>query len=156
MCEKSLFLCSLLVALAAVPWQDEASKKDAELLQGDWAAIWVIQDGTKLPDDDAQALFRTIKGDKYTVFRYAQPLAKWTFTLDAAKKPKTIDVRREGDDKGPPSLGIYDFEGGKLKLCMGGSGKDRPTMFDSKAGSGYTLSLWEREKKAKLAQPGSR
>jgi uncharacterized protein (TIGR03067 family) len=127
--------------------QDDSSKKDLEMLQGDWAAISMIQDGQQLPVDDAQAYFRTIVGNKYTVFRYEKALAKWTFTIDATKKPKTIDSRREGDDKGVPSLGIYDLDAGMLKLCIAGAGKDRPTAFDSKPGSGHTYSVWEREKK---------
>jgi uncharacterized protein (TIGR03067 family) len=144
---RTLLISFAFFLLGAGGRQEEASKKDLEMLQGDWAGVSMIQDGMKLPDDDAQAYFRSYKGDKYAVFRYSQPLAKWTFTLDAAKKPKTIDAQREGDDKGKPALGIYEFEGGKLKLCVAGIGKERPTKFESKPGSGHTLSVWEREKK---------
>ena len=144
---KTLLVSLVFLLLGTGMQQDDASKKDRERLQGDWAGVSMIQDGMKLPDDDAQAYFRTYKGDKYAVFRYSEPLAKWTFTLDATKNPKTIDARREGDDKGKPALGIYEFEGGKLKLCVAGISKERPTKFESKAGSGHTLSVWEREKK---------
>jgi uncharacterized protein (TIGR03067 family) len=139
------FVAVLLAAGAAK--EDDASKKDAEKMQGDWAAVSMIQDGTKYPDDDAQSLFRTVKGDQYTVFHFDQPLAKWNFKLDATKKPKTIDVAKPDDDKAPAVLGIYEFDGDKFKLCIAAPGKDRPTEFESKAGSGHTLSVWVREKK---------
>jgi uncharacterized protein (TIGR03067 family) len=143
-----LLLGSMVLWLVAPhTGQNDASKKDLEMLQGDWAAISMIQDGQQLPVDDAQGFFRTITGNRYTVFRYEKTLAKWTFTIDATKKPRTIDSRREGNDKGVPSLGIYDLDAGKLKLCTAGPGKDRPTAFDSKPGSGQTYSVWEREKK---------
>jgi uncharacterized protein (TIGR03067 family) len=139
------FVVVLLAADAAK--DDDASKKDAEKMQGDWAAVSMIQDGTKYPEDDAQSFFRTVKGDEYTVFHFDQPLAKWKFKLDATKKPKTIDVVKPDDDKAPAVLGIYEFDGDKFKLCVAAPGKDRPTSFESKEGSGHTLSVWAREKK---------
>jgi uncharacterized protein (TIGR03067 family) len=139
--------CIVLLLAADAAKEDEASKKDAEKMQGDWAAVSMIQDGTKYPDDDAQSFFRTVKGDEYTVFHFDQPLAKWKFRLDATKKPKTIDVLKPDDDKAPAVLGIYEFDGDKFKLCVAAPGKDRPTAFESKEGSGQTLSVWEREKK---------
>jgi uncharacterized protein (TIGR03067 family) len=146
--KAKLLLGSIALWLVAPPAaQDDASKKDTDMMQGDWAAISMVQDGQKLPTDDAQGYFRTITGNKYTVFRYEKQLTKWTFTVDATKNPKTIDSRREGDDKGVPALGIYDFDAGKLKLCVAQPGKDRPASFDSKPGSGHTYSVWEREKK---------
>jgi uncharacterized protein (TIGR03067 family) len=144
---KLLAGACVVLLLAAAAKDDDASKKDAETMQGDWAAVSMIQDGMKYPDDEAQALFRTVKGDKYTVVRYDDPIGKWTFTLDATKKPRTIDVRKDGDDKAPAVLGIYEFDGDKYKVCIAAPGKDRPTEFTSKEGSGHTLSVWVREKK---------
>ncbi len=139
--------CVVFLLAADAAKEDDAAKKDAEKMQGDWAALSMIQDGMKYPDDDAQALFRTVKGDEYTVFRFNDALAKWKFKLDASKKPKTIDIFKPDDDKAPAVLGIYEFDGDKLKLCVAAPGKDRPTAFESKEGSGHTLSVWEREKK---------
>ena len=88
----ALLLVSAAVLLAAEQPSDEASKKDLEKLQGDWVAVSIIRDGEKYADDEAQALFRTIKGNEYTVARFDKALGGGTFTLDATKKPKTIDV----------------------------------------------------------------
>jgi len=147
--KKALLIVCIAFLLGADDKKDDANKKDLEKMQGDWAAVSMVQDGIKLPDDDAQALFRTVKGDKNTVFRYSEVLAKWSFTIDVTKSPKTIDIRKPDDDKAEPVLGIYEFDGGLYRQCVARPGKDRPTAFEAKEGSGWTLTVWEREKKAK-------
>ena len=139
---------ALFAAIAFVAADDDANKKDMEKLQGDWAAVSMVRDGMNIPRDDAQSFFRSIKGDKSTVFRYDDVVNKGTFSIDATKKPKTMDFVPEGtDDKSKSSLGIYEFDGEKLKICFAQPGKDRPPEFTSKEGSGHALTVWEREKK---------
>ena len=134
--------------LAADPPLSEANKKDLERLQGDWAAVSMMHDGHQLPDDDAQSLFRNVKGDQYTVFLFKKVIGKGTFKMDASKKPKTIDLQSaSAAAKGQPILGIYDFDGDRWKICYANPGKERPTDFTVKEGSGHTLAVWEREKK---------
>jgi uncharacterized protein (TIGR03067 family) len=141
-----VFAVGLLIA-AEEPSND-ATKKDLERLQGDWAAVSMIRDGQSIPDDDVQSLFRTTKGDQYTVFLFKKAIGKGTFKLDATKKPKTIDLQAaSGPAKGQPIKGIYEFEGDTWKICYANPGKDRPTDFTAKEGSERTLAVWEREKK---------
>jgi uncharacterized protein (TIGR03067 family) len=146
---RILLLASIGLLLAADAPQDVASKKDLEKMQGDWVTVSYIRDGEKLPDDEAQALFRTVKGNEYTVSRFDKVLGGGTFTLDATKKPKTIDSlpRARPGAKATPLLGIYEFDGEKMRTCYAAPGKERPTAFESKEGSGWTLTVWEREKK---------
>jgi uncharacterized protein (TIGR03067 family) len=115
-------------------------------MQGDWAAESMVRDGQKFPDEDAQAYFRTVKGNSYTVFRFNKAASKGTMKLDASKNPKTIDFVLEGG-KTPPIAGIYSLEGNTLTLCYGQPGQPRPTKLASEADSGNTLSVWTREKK---------
>jgi uncharacterized protein (TIGR03067 family) len=134
--------------VAADEPKSDANKKDLERLQGDWAAVSMIRDGQELPDDDVQSLFRTMKGDQYTVFLFKKVIGKGTFKIDASKKPKTIDLQAaSAAAKGQPILGIYDFDGDKWKICYANPGKERPQEFTAKEGSGHTLAVWEREKK---------
>jgi uncharacterized protein (TIGR03067 family) len=134
--------------LAADAGKGDANKKDMKKMQGDWALLSMIKDGEKVPDEEAQVLFRTVKDDHYTVYRFDQPIAKWTFSIDASKKPKTIDILPDGaKDKNKAVLGIYEFDGDKLKICYAPAGKERPKEFVSKAGMTQTLAVWEQEKK---------
>jgi uncharacterized protein (TIGR03067 family) len=131
---------------AADQGPDEAKRKDLEKMQGEWQAASYVVDGMQLPDDDAQALFRTVKGEQYTVFRFSKPIGKGTFTIDATKKPKTIDSQ-PAQPNVKPILGIYELDRDTLKVCNARPGQERPQEFASKPGSGHTLTVWQREKK---------
>jgi uncharacterized protein (TIGR03067 family) len=147
---KRLSFLLLLLALAAGAdgANDDAAAEDLKRMQGDWVVASMESDGMKIPDDDAMALFRSVKGDQYTVSRYRRVAGKGTIKLDATKKPRAIDALpagAKGDAKA--LLGIYEFEGDKLKLCFARPGVARPTEFSAKEDSGHTLTVWQREKK---------
>jgi len=134
--------------LAADPPSGEANQKDLERLQGDWAAVSMTRDGQKVPDDDAQSLFRNVKGDQYTVFLFKKAIGKGSFKLDATAKPKAIDfLPASAPAKSQPLLGIDEFDGDTWKVCYAPSGKEWPKEFAAKEGSGHTLAVWEPEKK---------
>jgi uncharacterized protein (TIGR03067 family) len=144
----ALVLLTIGILIAAEPPNDDATKKDLKKLQGDWAAVSMVNDGVKASDDEAQSLFRTVKDNHYTVYLFNKAIGKGTFKIDATKTPKTIDaVPANAPDKSKAMLGIYELDGDQLKLCFASSGKDRPKDFTSKAGSGQVLTVWEREKK---------
>ncbi len=147
---KRFFFVLFLVGVAAQAAEtkkDDPNKKDLEKMQGDWVVVSMVKDGPKIPDDDAQALFRTVKGDQYSVSRFDKPIGKGSFTLDATKTPRAIDAFPAGRPKDKPVLGIYEFEGERYKACFAPPGKDRPTKFEAPEGSGNTLTVYEREKK---------
>ena len=140
----------LLLVLAWSPVMADSNAdgdaKDLDLMQGDWAVAEYVVDGVKAEDDNAQSLFRTIKGNHYTVYLFDKPLGSGTIKLDATKKPKHIDSLPEKmPDK--PFLGIYEIDQSRIKVCYAPPGKDRPTNFEAKKGSGHTLMTWERDKK---------
>jgi uncharacterized protein (TIGR03067 family) len=143
----TLLLAVVFLAGAADGAKDE-SAKDLEKMQGDWAADSLVRGGFPLPADDARAYFRTVKDDQYTVSRYSKVVGKGTFKIDATKKPKTIDSQpADPTGKIKPVLGIYELDGDKLTICNAEPGKERPTEFTSKEGSGNSLTVWLREKK---------
>jgi uncharacterized protein (TIGR03067 family) len=63
--------------------------------------------------------------------------------------PKAIDYKQtsEGEDKGKGALGIYEVVGDRLKVCAVPDGKERPTEFSSKPGSGHYFRVYKRERK---------
>ena len=138
----------LSMALMAVLGDSDAdaNAKDLEKMQGDWAVVSVVRDGVKEEDDNAQSLFRTVKGNQYTVFLFDKAVGNGTFKIDATKKPKTIDSF-PANLAGKALLGIYQIEGDTITTCYAAAGKARPAEFSSKKGSEHTLMVWEREKK---------
>ena len=145
---------ALLVALAAGAISlaraadNEAVKKDAAQLQGEWSMVSGSADGNPVPDSMLGNSKRVCKGDETTVTIGGQLLMKAKFALDPSRKPKTIDYEMiEGFTKGKKQLGIYELNGDTVKFCFGSPGAERPPDFTSKAGDGRTLSVWKREKK---------
>jgi uncharacterized protein (TIGR03067 family) len=54
---------------------------------------------------------------------------EWTYQLDAAKTPWTIDLKQKvGVKAGASALGICEVKGAKLRICFNGDGR-RPTGF---------------------------
>jgi uncharacterized protein (TIGR03067 family) len=146
---KQLPFLLLVLALAtgAEGPNEDAAAKDLKRMEGDWVVVSMEVDGMKIPGDDAMAYFRSVKGDQYTVSRYRKVVGKGTIKLDATKKPRAIDALPAGaGGEGKKLLGIYAFDGNKLKLCFARPGSDRPTEFASKEGSGHNLTVWQREK----------
>ncbi len=144
----SFLLLVLGLVAGAQGAKEDAAAEDLKRMQGDWVVVSMEVDGLKVPDDDAMALFRSVKGDRYTVSRYRRLAGKGTIKLDATKKPRTIDALPAGvTDKAKAVLGIYEFDGDKLKLCFARPGMARPTEFSAKEDSGNTLTVWQREKK---------
>ena len=144
----SILLLVLVFASGAEGPKDDAAAKDLKRMEGDWAAVSIEVDGMKIPVEDAMALFRSVKGDQYTVSRYRKVVGKGTIRLDATKKPRAIDALPAGaSGEGKSLLGIYEFDGNKLKLCFARPGVARPTEFSAKEDSGHTLTVWQREKK---------
>ena len=78
---------------------------------------------------------------------WAQDQAKGTYTIDATKTPKTIDLLfTEGPPKGTVLKGIYELDDTTYKLCVGPPKGERPTVFDSKAKGGGTLQVLKKVK----------
>ena len=140
------------VLATAVSWAEgattDALANDLARMQGGWMVASMVVGGMKTPDDEAQTLFRTLDGDKYTVARFMKVVGKGTFKIDPTKTPKTIDSFPAGtSDQAKSILGIYEFDGEKLKICNAAPGKPRPPTFEATVGSDRTLIVWEPERR---------
>ncbi|MGD9722518.1 MAG: TIGR03067 domain-containing protein [Pirellulales bacterium] len=131
---------------------------DLARMQGDWMVATMQTEGMEVPAEEAQALFRTVENDTYTVSRYAKVASRGTFQIDATKSPKTIDSTpaavgaaappADGKAKPPQTIrGIYEFDGDKLRICNARPGQPRPKNFEAKQYTGHTLIVWEPEVK---------
>ena len=137
---KLLFILAAGLLLGA-----DDPKKELDKLQGEWSAVSLERDGNKLPDEMLKTVKRTVTGESYTI-AFGEMMFKGTFKIDVSKTPKTIDIVRE-EDKDTPIKGIYELDGDTYKVCYGAPGKDRPTEFSAKEGSGNTMSVWKKAKK---------
>jgi hypothetical protein len=116
-------------------------------LAGSWTCASATIDGTPLAAETAKVLTLTLTADRFKTQRGEQVLFDSTYTVDAAKEPKQIDmIGTEGELKGKPALGIYKLDGDRLTLCYTMPGSERPAKFESAPKSGVYLIEWQRAK----------
>ncbi len=122
------------------------AKKDLEKMQGEWALAALEVNGQPVPEPKLKDTMLLVKGDKY-ITKVKDKSYETTFTLDAAKKPKAIDmVFAEGEKKDQILKGIYRLDGDKLQVCRGLDPKqDRPTEFATWPGTNLFLVTWKRK-----------
>jgi RNA polymerase sigma factor (sigma-70 family) len=102
----------------------EAPKTDKERLQGTWVGVSINAKGEGVPAEQARAYRITFAGDRVKPQRPLEAAEDYPYRIDPMQKPKTIDflARRAG-------LGVYEFAGDKLRLCLTDEDAPRPTDF---------------------------
>src|SRR5262249_7381265 len=116
------------------PPKKDAAKKELKKLQGDWVVVYMERNGEFVPQDDLKPLEATIKDNKFA-WRF-DPKRAFPFTIDVTKKPKKITYHRDKwGTKEIRCIGIYEFDGDKLKECTTLAGGKRPKEFTSKGGT---------------------
>ena len=111
--------------------------------EGEWKMVTGVMDGTAMEASAVQWVRRVTTGDETTVYAGPQVMLKIKFTSNASTSPKTMDyVITAGANKGKTQLGIYEFDGSLLRVCMAAPGSPRPTKFESVRGDGRTFTVW--------------
>jgi uncharacterized protein (TIGR03067 family) len=131
-----LFGLAIIAMTSAIT---DPPKKDPKI-DGEWAAEKLMYGGKEM--DDAKGKHFVFKEGKMTAVEDKETIS---YKLDGGADPKRIDL--DFDDT-KPILGIYKLEGDVLVICFpkGGRG-ERPTKFESPAGSRISLMTLKRVKK---------
>lgn len=114
-------------------------------LQGTWEIVALEVEGKTLGESGFQGSRIVVKGNTFTTISMGSTYGG-TLAVDAAKTPKTLDLRfKAGPEKGNTSLAIYELDGDTWTLCLTITGKTRPTAFATNAGSGHALETLKRQ-----------
>jgi uncharacterized protein (TIGR03067 family) len=130
----------------------DARQEDVKQLGGSWSMIMGERDGQPLSRFFVKGATREVSGNVTTITIAGRVMYKAKFSVDPTRHPKAIDYDvmydgLSGADKGSVQQGIYELEGEKARFCMAAAGKPRPADFTSTPGSGWTLSVWKRNKR---------
>ncbi len=100
----------------------------------------------KSPSQRGPATKLVYEGNKWLIKISDKTVASGVFTIDAAKMPREIDILdATGQHNEKTKLAIYKLDGDTYTFCLAPAGKPRPTEFESKPGSGYSLGVSKRE-----------
>jgi uncharacterized protein (TIGR03067 family) len=129
---------------------DDDATKELKKLEGTWVTVSADLDGDSL-NELVKGLTFTVKGDAITIAGSKEILklySKGTFKLYPDTKPKSLDFKVGGGDQaGKVVEAIYEFtKDDELRICANLIGKERPTAFESKEGTGNLLIVVKREK----------
>ena len=139
-------LTVLLVVEIGAPAAKDPPKKDLPSLVGEWAVDSAIESGK--PDNPPPGTTWTFTADGKSVLNVGgQALGESMYTVDPKKTPATVDV--EAGPLGKALKGIYKVEKDTLTLCIAEGDKERPTAFESPAGSKVVLITLSRVPKKK-------
>jgi len=127
--------------------RDEAAK-ESEKLAGTWQTTSAVNEGEKMPDEQASRIVLVFTGEKFEVSNGGKSMMKGTFTIDPSKTPKTIDMKStSGKHQGKTTPGIYELDGDSLKICMVPPDEQRPKKLNDTAKNGGMFMMCKRKMK---------
>jgi uncharacterized protein (TIGR03067 family) len=137
-----VFVVVFVTAMSAA--DEDVVKAEMKNFEGTWQLVSATRDGKDTPKDVVKKIRVVIKDNKHSVYFGDEIVAKEVpFTIDPKANPKTV-VDKLPDGK--EIKGIYKLDGDTLISCVAEVGKDRPSEFASKPGSGHTLRVFKRVK----------
>jgi uncharacterized protein (TIGR03067 family) len=141
-----LRICSVAVVILCIGFVFGQDAADQKALEGTWTPTAAELSGKPFPDEVLKVMKLVMIGDKYTV-TVGEAVDKGVVKIDAAKKPKTMDIiGNDGPNKGKTFLAIYELKGDTLRVCYDLTGKSRPTEFKTQKDTLIFLATYQRAK----------
>ena len=146
----AVVLVIALMAPSLAGADDKTPRADLEALRGTWVVVESEANGKKLAKDELTWRWKFMaEGKAILTDRKMDKESRYTYTIDASKEPRAIDIVYQGPEpalKDAKQFGIYKIEDNKLTICFNLPGvKERPKRFATQAGSGFLMRL-ERTK----------
>jgi uncharacterized protein (TIGR03067 family) len=140
-------VATLPILLGGIVYLHAGEKtSDLDKLQGTWTVVSLTELGKGVPASETDTLEYEFKKDVLTVYDKGKIEAQYQFKVDADKAPRAIDFTHQiGDNKGKTELGIYAFDGDKLKMCLDEKRKGRPSVFEGKEIDTYSVIVLKRK-----------
>ena len=115
-------------------------------LGGEWSAVEIVRDGLSLPGAILKTARRSAKRNEITISVGGQVIIHALVRVNDRETPAQIDYfNLAGPARGRVQLGIMEWRNDAVCFCMGAADQARPTTFESKPGSGLTLSVWRKK-----------
>jgi uncharacterized protein (TIGR03067 family) len=123
----------------------EAAADPLAPLQGTWEIVSVEKEGSQLPQDDVAGMTVMIAGSAYKLIN-KDNVSKGTFTVDALKDPKQMDVHHQTENGDAPMMpAIYEITGDNFRVCYNPEGGERPKSFSTKPDSPFLSVVYKRK-----------
>lgn len=139
-------MLSLALGLGLLGFATAADTKDPTA--GKWVIESVVREGKTV-----EAYKGTVRTQADGKFTFTPPTGSkiapstGTYTVDTSKTPATFDMKVKGGTfDGKTLIGIVKVEGDTMTLAFVEDGKERPTKFESPAGSGVALTVYKKAK----------
>lgn len=118
-----------------------ASANDLEGMQGNWAPVEFVTNGSPLSADVLASIKLKVKGSEFFVDA-PERNDQGSVKLKETTNPKSMDVSTSSGDEVPA---IYELTKDTLRVCYPIDGGSRPTEFKSEDGSGRVLATYKRK-----------
>jgi uncharacterized protein (TIGR03067 family) len=140
--------CLLLATILSVAsGSEDAAAMEYSRFEGTWAFAQVVLDGVPQPAAPFPANKIIISKDGRFIVVQGQRITRGRLQLDPTKRPKHFNFTVPQDSgRSLTVAGIYELEADTYKVCLPLPGRNRPTTFESKPGSGMLLEVFKRQK----------
>jgi uncharacterized protein (TIGR03067 family) len=141
----TLTLAAAVLALTAhgapapLPKPDP-NKDELKKMQGTWDQVSEQEGGRAVPVSPGAQL--VVSRDRLKFFVDGRQTVVWRATLDAAKRPRHLDMTRRAKARAVLVRAVYALEGDKLTICYNNNFLTRPTDLHS-----HTQMVFRRAKK---------